>query len=168
MVFRMIFLRCRLRLSERRLRDELNATRISAQTRENELLAEIQSLQSNQQVVFEEVGYLYTRCIDPDLWYVQANDDYNLLEPDSGEMSMDLATPLVPTRVILDMNIPVSSPAPHPDPSSIPLPPSPDNYSSSSSPTLSQIILSDRNAQHEGSDLASIELDHLARALHPP
>lgn len=58
MVFRMTFLHCRLRLSEQSLRDELDAARISAQTRENELLTEIQSLQSNQQVVFEEVGHL--------------------------------------------------------------------------------------------------------------
>ena len=56
MVFRMTFLHCRLRLSERSLRDELDAARIAAQTRENELLTEIQSLQSNQQVVFMEVG----------------------------------------------------------------------------------------------------------------
>ena len=58
MIFRMTFLHCRLRLSERSLRDELDAARISAQTRENELLAEIQSLQSNQQVVFMEVSRL--------------------------------------------------------------------------------------------------------------
>ena len=58
MIFRMTFLHCRLRLSERSLRDELDAARISAQTRENELLTEIQALQSNQQVVFIEVGHL--------------------------------------------------------------------------------------------------------------
>lgn len=58
MIFRMTFLHCRLRLSERSLRDELDAARISAQTRENELLTEIQSLQSNQQVVFMEVSRL--------------------------------------------------------------------------------------------------------------
>ena len=56
MVFRMTFLHCSLRLSERSLRDELNAARISAQTRENELLTEIQALQSNQQVL-EEVSH---------------------------------------------------------------------------------------------------------------
>jgi hypothetical protein len=39
----------RLRLTERGLRDELDATVISAQARENELLTEIQSLRSNQQ-----------------------------------------------------------------------------------------------------------------------
>lgn len=83
-------------------------------------------------------------------------------------MSMELATPLLPTRPMLDINIPVSSPTPHFDPSSIPLPPSPDNHPSSSSPTLSQIIMSDGNAHHEGPDLASIELDHVARVLHPP
>ena len=81
---------------------------------------------------------------------------------------MELATPLLPTISILDTNIPVSSPAPYVDPSSIPLPPSPDNHPSSSSPTLSQIILSDGHAHHEGTDLASIEQDHVARALHPP
>lgn len=59
MVFGVIFLHCSLRLSERSLRDELDAARISAQARENELLTEIQSLRrSNQQVVFEEVGHL--------------------------------------------------------------------------------------------------------------
>ena len=81
---------------------------------------------------------------------------------------MDLATPLQPMMVMLDMNIPVSSPAPNFDPSSIPLPPSPDNHPLSTSPTLSQIILSDGNTHHEHSDSASIELDHLAGALHPP
>lgn len=81
---------------------------------------------------------------------------------------MELATPLLPTMAMLDMNIPVSSSAPYFDPTSIPLPPSPGNHPSSSSPTLSQIVLSDGNANHERSDLASIELDHLARALHPP
>jgi hypothetical protein len=65
--FDVIFLHCRLRLSERNLRDELAATRISAQTRENELLTEIQSLRSNQQVVFEEVGRFKTWRINPDL-----------------------------------------------------------------------------------------------------
>jgi hypothetical protein len=168
MSFYKTFLHCRLRLSERALRDELDAARISAQTRENELLTEIQSLQSNQQVVFEEVGHLYTWRINPYLCFVQANDGYNLLEPDSGEMSMELATPLLPTMAMLETIIPVSSPAPYSDPSSIPLPPSPDNHPSSTSPTLSQIILSDGNTHHERSDSASIELDHLARALHPP
>lgn len=121
----MIFLNCRLRLSERSLRDELDAARISAQIRENELLTEIQSLQSNQQVVFEEVGHHKKWRINLIL-DVQANDVYNLLESDSGEMSMELATPLLPTSVILD--IPVSSPDLYFDPSSIPLPPSPDNH----------------------------------------
>ena len=65
--FDVIFLHCRLRLSERSLRDELATTRISAQTRENELLTEIQSLRSNQQVLFEEVGRLTTWSINPDL-----------------------------------------------------------------------------------------------------
>ena len=105
--------------------------------------------------------------INPDLWCAQANDDYNLLEPDSGEMSMELATPLLPTRAMFDMNILDSSPAPCLDPSSIPLPPSPDNHSSSNSP-LSQIISSDRNAHYERSDLEGIELHHLEKALHPP
>ena len=81
---------------------------------------------------------------------------------------MELATPLLPTMVMSDMNFPVSSPTPYFDPSSIPLPPSPDNYPSPGSPTVSQIILSDRNAHHDRPDLARIELDHLARALHPP
>ena len=82
---------------------------------------------------------------------------------------MELATPLLPTMMILDMKIPVNSPAPNSDPSSIPLPPSPDNHPLSSSPTSSsQIILSDGNARHERSDLARIELDHLERELHPP
>ena len=66
MVFGAIFLHCRLRLSERSLRDELDAARISAQTRENELLTEIQSLRSNQQVVLE-VGHLKMWRINPDL-----------------------------------------------------------------------------------------------------
>lgn len=66
MVFRVILLHCRLRLSERSLRGELDAARISAQTRENELLTEIESLRSNQQVVFEEVGHLKTWRINPD------------------------------------------------------------------------------------------------------
>ena len=74
---------------------------------------------------------------------------------------MELATPLLPTTVVLDINIPVSSPASCFDPSSIPLPPSPDNHPSSSSPTLSQITLSDRNVHHERPDLEMIE-------LHPP
>lgn len=58
MVFDVIFVNCRLRLSERGLRDELDAARISAQARENELLAEIQSLRSNHQAVLEEVCHL--------------------------------------------------------------------------------------------------------------
>ena len=98
----------------------------------------------------------------------QANDVYNLLEPDSGEISMELATPLLPTSMMLDMNIPVRSPASYFDPSSIPLPSSPDNHPLPNSPTLSQISLSDGNSYHERPDLAKIELDHLARVLHPP
>lgn len=66
MVFGVIFLHCSLRLSERSLRDELDAARISAQARENELLTEIQSLRSNQQAVFEEVGRFKTWRIIPD------------------------------------------------------------------------------------------------------
>lgn len=57
MVFGVIFLH-RLRLSERSLRDEFDAARLSSQAREHDLLAEIQFLRSNQQAVFEEVGHL--------------------------------------------------------------------------------------------------------------
>lgn len=159
----MTLIHCRLRLSERSLRDELDAARISAQIRENELLAEIQVLQSNQRVVFEEVGHLKTWRINL-IFDVQANDVCDLLESDSGEMSMELATPLLPSSVMLD----ISSPALYFDPSSIPLPPSPDNHPLLSSPTLSQVILTDRNAHHEHPDLAGIELDHSARTLQPP
>ena len=81
---------------------------------------------------------------------------------------MELATPLLPTRAMLDTNVLVSLPTHYSDPSSIPLPRSPDNHLTSSSPTLSQIILLDGNTHHEPSDLASIEPDHLARALQPP
>jgi len=121
-----------LRLSERGLRDELDAARVSAQARETELLAEIQSLRSNQQAVLEE-----------------GNDVYNLLEPDIGEISMDLATPLQPTRMIPDLNNPDGSHTPYLDLLFIPLPPSPDNHSLSDSPTFSQIILSDSNVHHD-------------------
>jgi hypothetical protein len=62
---------------------------------------------------------------------------------------MELATPLLPTRVMLDVNNPLSLLAPYLDPLSIPLPPSPDNHPSSSS---SLITLSDRNAHHERPD----------------
>ena len=51
MISDVILFRCRLRLLGRDLRDELDAARINAQARENELLDEIQSLRSNPQVV---------------------------------------------------------------------------------------------------------------------
>ena len=63
----MTFSQCRLTISERILRNELDAARISAQTRENELLAEIQFLQSNQQIMLKEVGHLQkTWHVNPD------------------------------------------------------------------------------------------------------
>jgi hypothetical protein len=65
---------------------------------------------------------------------------------------MELATPLLPTRVMLDVNNLLSSVTPYLDPLSIPLPPSPDNHPLSISPALSQIILSDGNIQHERPD----------------
>ena len=144
----------RLRSSERGLRDELDAARISAQTRENELLSEIQSLRSNQQAVLEAVRHIFKVLSNSGLIFecFQGNGVYNLLEPDNGEISMELATPLLPTRVMLDMNNPLSLLAPYLDPLSIPLPPSPDDHPSSSSPTPSLIILSDSNAHHERPD----------------
>lgn len=55
------FLHCRLRLSERDLRDELDAVRISAQARENELLDKIKCLESNQQLALEEVRFIFIK-----------------------------------------------------------------------------------------------------------
>jgi hypothetical protein len=40
----------------------------------------------------------------------------NLLETDNGEVSMELATPLISTRVMLDVNNPLSSVTPYLDP----------------------------------------------------
>jgi len=82
---------------------------------------------------------------------------------------MELATPLLPTRVMLDVTSPhVSAFAPYLDPPSIPLPPSPDNDLTSSSPALSQIILSDRNNDHEHPDSVVDKVENLEQALHPP
>ncbi|KAF8812890.1 hypothetical protein BYT27DRAFT_7335353 [Phlegmacium glaucopus] len=111
----------RLRLLGQGLRDELDAVRISTQIREDELLDEIQSLRSYPQAVLEE-----------------PNDIYSLLDPENGEMSMELATPLLPTRAMLDVNSPhLGSLVHHLDPPSIPLPPSPRNDPTSLSPALS-------------------------------
>lgn len=62
------FLHSRLRLSERNLRDELEATHISTQARESELLDEIQLLQSRQQMVLGHLHFFFffTRPDDPD------------------------------------------------------------------------------------------------------
>lgn len=82
-------------------------------------------------------------------------------------MSMELSTPLLPT-VILDLNGPhITSFAPCLDPPSIPLPPSPDNHPMSSSPVLSHIILSDKDAP-EYHDWVANEAENSAKVLHPP
>lgn len=83
---------------------------------------------------------------------------------------MELATPLLPTKVMLDhdVNTHVSSHAPYLDERSIPLPPSPDNPSTSSSPALSHIILSDSNTHHALPDSVAHEMESLTQTLHPP
>ena len=86
------------------------------------LCAQIIKQCSRKYVIFNfETWHYYQPC-------VQGTDVYNLLEPDIGEISMELATPLQPTRMILDVNNPDGSHTPYLDPLFIPLPPSPDNH----------------------------------------
>lgn len=82
---------------------------------------------------------------------------------------MELATPLLPTSMIPDVNDPhAGSLSPDLDPPFIPLPPSPSNHHTSSSPALSEIILSDRNTHRQSPDLPVNEMGHLTRAPRPP
>ena len=83
---------------------------------------------------------------------------------------MELATPLLPTTsVMLDLNsLHIGLLSPYLDPPSIPLPPSPENHSISSSPSASRVTLSDKNIYHERPDSAMSELERLAKVFHPP
>ncbi|KAF8958673.1 hypothetical protein BDZ97DRAFT_1761909 [Flammula alnicola] len=127
----------RLRTSECHLRDELDATRDDARARENDLLDKINSLRS--------------MLAEPPKSTYQTENVSDLLDPDDGEISMELATPLLPMSIIAAQSGSRStsphSPvvgdplSPYVDPPSIPLPPSPDGDSDhTNSPTLSQIM----------------------------
>ncbi|KAF8160027.1 hypothetical protein B0H34DRAFT_705875 [Crassisporium funariophilum] len=146
----------RLRRSDSFLRDEIESIKMQARFRENELLTEMQSLKRMHQRHISEERDNYH------------GDVHNLLEPDDGEISMELATPLLPTSMILNRSSSHSrshSPAPYVDPPTIPLPPSPENEFGSNSPTLSQILLDNGLIYGRQESSLNAEIDRVGMEL---
>lgn len=98
-----------LRRSEITLREQLNEVRSAARQRELELLADIASLKATLEQrarVFSRTTNLLSDLVtqEQDLATEQVQGavrhELNLLDPDGGEISMELATPLMPTSAL--------------------------------------------------------------------